>query len=296
MNAPFELASSAQDLLCASLAERAAFVQRDCWVHTPTTSRAFQWMEYLVRSERVRRPRCMQIVAAAGMGKSSILQEFENLHPVIRTEDPLRMQRRVLLANATDVGAGASGLRRAVMRGAWPDAKHFPDGRDDLDATLRSQGVRVILLDETGDLMKSTPSVQKRLLTELKRINHDLRINIVSAAVEGLDHVIKQDEQLFTRFRPIIKIAEWAESQEFRNFLYGLERFLPFPERSFLDRLEMLRWLLRYCRGNTNDIVMSIHEAALWAIHRNARFVAQEDFEMTRTATEPPPAYYKVAV
>lgn len=253
-------------------------------------------MEYLLRSERVRRPRSMQIVAAAGMGKSSILQEFESLHPVVRTEDPLRMQRRVLLANATHAGAGVNGLRRAVMRGAWPDAKYFPDGQDDLDGTLKSQGVRLILIDETGDLMKSTPAVQKRLLTELKRINNDLRINIASAAVEGLDHVIKQDEQLFTRFRPVIKIPEWTESQEFRNFLYGLERFLPFPERSFLDRLEMLRWLLRYYRGNTNDTVISIHDAALWAIHRNARFVALEDFEKARTATEPPPIFYKIAV
>lgn len=296
MNGEFELAPSAQDLLGASPGERAAFVQKDCWVHTATTSRAFQWMEYLLRSERVRRPRCMQIVAAAGMGKSSILQEFSNLHPVIRTEDPLRMQRPVLLANATDVGTGASGLRRAVMRGAWPGAKYFPDKQDDLDATLTSQGVRLILLDETGDLMKSTPAVQKRLLTELKRINHELRINIASAAVEGLDHAIRQDEQLFTRFKPIIKIVEWTESQELRNFLYGLERFLPFPERSFLDRPEMLRWLLRYYRGNTNDIVVSIHEAALWAIHRNACFVALEDFEKARTGATPPPIFYKVAV
>jgi len=291
----FELAPSAQSLLSGSPAERVAFVQKDCWVHTATTSRAFQWMEYLLRSERVRRPQCMQIVAAAGMGKSSILQEFSNLRPVVRTEDPLRMQRPVLLANATDVGSGASGLRRAIMRGAWPDAKYFPDGRDDLDATLMSQGVRLILLDETGDLMKSTPAVQKRLLTELKRINNDLRINIASAAVEGLDHAIRQDEQLFTRFRPIIKIPAWTESQEFRNFLFGLERFLPFPERSFLDRPEMLRWLLRYCRGNTNDTVVSIHEGALWAIHRNACSVAMEDFEMARTAVGPPPIFFEVA-
>jgi len=295
MTETFELASSAQNLLSGSPAERAAFVQRDCWVHTATTSRAFQWMEYLLRSQRVRRPQCMQIVAAAGMGKSSILQEFSNLHPVVRTEDPLRMQRPVLLANATDVGSGASGLRRAIMRGAWPDAKYFPDGRDDLDATLMSQGIRLILLDETGDLMKSTPAVQKRLLTELKRINNDLRINIASAAVEGLDHAVRQDEQLFTRFKPIIRIPAWTESQEFRNFLYGLERFLPFPKRSFLDQPGMLRWLLRYCRGNTNDIVMSIHEAALWAIHRNARFVAMEDFEKARMATEPPPICFEVA-
>jgi len=291
----FELAPSAQSLLSGSPAERVAFVQKDCWVHTATTSRAFQWMEYLLRSERVRRPQCMQIVAAAGMGKSSILQEFSNLRPVVRTEDPLRMQRPVLLANATDVGSGASGLRRAIMRGAWPDAKYFPDGRDDLDATLMSQGIRLILLDETGDLMKSTPAVQKRLLTELKRINNDLRINIASAAVEGLDHAIRQDEQLFTRFRPIIKIPAWTESQEFRNFLFGLERFLPFPERSFLDRPEMLRWLLRYCRGNTNDTVVSIHEGALWAIHRNACSVAMEDFEMARTAVGPPPIFFEVA-
>jgi hypothetical protein len=295
MNPSIELVDEARALLNGPSSDRAAFVQKDCWIHTPTTKVVFQWMEYLLRSERVRRPRCMQIVAPAGMGKSSMLQEFSSRHPIVSTENPLRTMRAVLLADATDAGGGAKALRRSIMRGAWPDAKSFPDGQDDIDATLQAQGVRLLLLDEAGDLMKCGPSLQRQTVTELKRISNHLRVNIVSAAVEGLDHVLRQDDQLYSRFKPIIKVPEWNETQDFRNFLYGIETHLPFPERSYLDSVEMVRWLLRYGRGNTHDTILYIRDAALWATHRGARFVSIQDLESARTSATPPPIMYGVA-
>ncbi|MFC5742918.1 hypothetical protein [Dyella tabacisoli] len=116
-----------------------------------------------------------------------------------------------------------------------------------------------------------------------------LKINIAFATVEKYEHVFDMDDQLSKRFKRKIKIPLWEESQDFRDFLSGLESYLPFPARSYLDRQEMVRWLLLHGGGNTDAIVTLVRLAAMWALDRGAGFVAKDDFETAREASLPPP-------
>lgn len=129
----------------------------------------------------------------------------------------------------------------------------------------------------------------------MKRLSSEHQINIVCATVEGLDHVLHADVQLRSRFKKKSVIRPWAESQDFRNFVFGLEQYLPFPERSYLDRPEVIRWLLRYGKGNTESVVDLIRLAALFALGRDAPFVGMGDFELARTSELPPPVALSVA-
>ena len=199
------------------------------------------------------------------------------------------MERPVVLANATGVGTGIDGLRSAIMKGLWPDARDHFARQMTLDASLSSQRVRLLLVDETGELLMSGPAGHKRMLAELKRLTNELRINIASATVEGLDHVLKSDAQLDSRFKRKIRIEPWTESQDLRNFVYGLETFLPFPERSFLDSETSIRWFMRYTSGNTDSIIGLIRLASQFALGKGHRFVTPEDFELARTSATPPP-------
>lgn len=296
MSMAAQLNGQTSPLLMASVAERKAWIEQDHWVHTDTSQIAFRWMESLLLSHRRLRPRCMQIVAAAGMGKTALLKAFAEQHPVVTTEDPLRLQRPVLLVNATIEGRGVGELRQVILKGLWPDATQigYQQSALDLDASLRAQGVRVLALDEAGELLKCGPALHGRILGELRRITHELHINIVAASVEGMSHAFKQDEQLQSRFKKIIKIPTWTESQEFRDFVFGLEQFLPFPNRSLLDRRQLVQWLLRYCR-NTEDVVGYIQDAALHALGQGASHVALEHFELARTEVDPPPITLQVS-
>jgi hypothetical protein len=254
-------------------------------------------MEYLLRSERRDRPDCVHIIAESGMGKTALLRNFSEMHPVTEYSDPLRSRRPVLrvVAKPEDrsgvVAVGAASLRYMIMRAAWPDARRLDvhSSVDECDATLRAQGVKLLLIDEAGEFSVSGRSSQTKTLSEIRGISNRLKINVVCATVEKYSRVFDMDDQLSKRFKKKIIVPLWEESQDFRNFLFGLESYLPFPLRSHLDRYEMVRWLLLHGKGNTDEIVTLVRLAATWALNRNADFVSMEDFEMARTADLPPP-------
>ncbi|WP_266170741.1 TniB family NTP-binding protein [Dyella subtropica] len=291
MNTEAHLESDTLSVLFRGLNDRVQWIQSDHWVNTPATRAAIQWMEYLLRSARRSRPSCLQVVAEPGMGKTALLEAFGKLHPVAPTTDPLRLSRPLLLANVTLGDAGVAGLRHALMRAAWPEARAIENHctKDECDATLKCQGVKMLLLDEAGELLKCGPSAHLRVLSELKRLSSEHQINIACATVEGLDHALHADIQLRSRFKKTLAIRPWTESQDFRNFVFGLEQYLPFPERSYLDRPEVIHWLLRHGKGNTENVVELIRLAALFALGRDAPFVGMADFELARTAELPPP-------
>lgn len=277
--------------------ERLAWIQREHWVNTSVSRMAFQWMEYLLRSERTERPDCLHIIGNSGRGKTALLRNFSELHPVIDCKDPLRKMRPVLRVVAKPeersgaTAAGAASLRCMIMRSAWPNVRSLTNhcSVEECDETLIAQGVKLLLIDEGGEFSVAGASSQLKTLSEVRGISTRLRINIAFATVEKYEHVFDVDEQLSKRFKRKIRLPLWNELQDFRDFLSGLEAYLPFPERSDLDRREMVRWLLLHGEGNTDAIVTLVRFAAMWALNRGASFVAMKDFETAREASCPPP-------
>ena len=180
------------------------------------------------------------------------------------------------------------------MRSAWPDDYHNNDRYtvSELDATLMAQDVRLILIDELAEILKCGLSMHRKILGELRRITHDLQINIVAASVKGLTHALNLDAQLETRFRRVVEIPPWVESQQFRNFVFGLEHFLPFAKRSFLDGTEVTQWLLLHSK-NTEDVVNLIKDAALVALGEDAPAVTLGHLKEAGRAAGPPPITLK---
>lgn len=279
-----------QQLLDGPLEGRVAWVQSDHWVTTRYARRAIQWMEYFYRSARRDRPACLQIVAQPGMGKTALLNEFHTLHPPYASPHECRLQRPVLLASASLEEPSVDGLHRCLMKAAWPEASHkeVVYSEDECDETLHCQGVREILLDEVGDLLNCGATTHKRILAEIKRISNQLRINFVCSTIENMAHALRADEQLSSRFKHVIRIGIWVESQDFRDFLFGLEQYLPFPEPSHLDQREIVRWLLLKSGGNTENTVDLIRMAALFALQDESRMVTKEHFDLAADSDLPP--------
>lgn len=288
MNATAELEVPARDLLDAPIEKRIAWVLADAWVHTPHTKAAFQWMEYLLRSGRSIRPTCLQLISESGMGKTATLQTFAASHAVQATEDPLRLQRPVLFAECKPDPGGAAGVRHAILRSAWPGAKYFQCTELEVDMTLHTQGVRLLLIDELGELTKSGRAFHQKALSELKRISNILRINIVASTVLNLAHVLDIDPQFASRFKRKITLPPWSLSQDLRNFVYGLECNLPFSKRSFLDGPKLLPWLAQYGEGNTKEIVDLIRLAALYALDAGANNIQLDHLKAAKDSELPP--------
>jgi hypothetical protein len=286
MDALFTLEPEAAALVDAPDVDRARFIDQDTWVLTPTAKAALQWMEYLRRSRRSMRPTCLQIIGDTGMGKSAICQAFAAMHPARSTSDPLRMERPVLLTEATDE-RGVFGLRRAILEAAWPGARRFDCTKAEVDETLRCQAVLVLLIDELGEILRCTGRAHQDVLTEIRRISSVWGINIVGATVTSLQHALQMDEQLASRFKKII-LARWTLSQDLRNFVFALERKLPFPKRSELYEATHLPSLAMHSNGQTKELLRLIRFAAMFAIDRKARCIEAEDIKAAIDPDNPP--------
>ncbi|MFC5742919.1 TniB family NTP-binding protein [Dyella tabacisoli] len=159
MRDEFLLEKGTSEVLNKSLSDRLSWIQNEHWVNTRISRMAFQWMEYLLRSERTERPDCLHLIGDSGRGKSALLRNFSELHPVIDCEDPLRKRRPVLRVVAKPeersgaVAVGAASLRYMIMRSAWPDARRMTDhcSTEECDEILKIQGVKLLLIDEGGE-------------------------------------------------------------------------------------------------------------------------------------------------
>ena len=277
-------------IVAGTLADRARWIQKDHWVNTPASRAIIQWSEYMVRSGRVSRPICMQIAGGPGTGKTELLKVIEALHPIEKYTNPLRWVRPVLRIGPSLGDEGIYGLYKTILASAWPEARAL-DGRCSrirCDDTLRSQHVRVLLIDEAIDLLACGPSNQKKLLAEFKRFGTDLSLNIVCASVEGLEHAIELDRQLKSRFVCTFRLSPWKETQEFRNFLHGFEMYLPFSRPSELDSQAMVKWLLSHSNGSMGEVTLLIKLAALFALDRRGDYVSIDDFETAHNSELPP--------
>lgn len=267
MTVPADLSDAAYGLLEAPIKDKVDWILADAWVHTPITTIAFQWMGYMYRCGPMIRPPCLQIIADGGMGKTAVMLAFSALYPVQETaDDPLRLQRPVVYAECKPENNGEFGIRHAILKACWPRATHLNCTETEIDLTLGAQGVRVLLLDELGELTKAGVASHRRALSELKRLSNTARVGIAAATVTNLAHVLDVDQQFASRFRRKIKIPPWSLSSDLRNFVYGLQRNLPFPVRSQLDGPECLPPIAEYSEGNTKEIVEMIRLAALHAL------------------------------
>jgi len=289
MSTPAELSDEARRLLNASVRAKVDWILADAWVHTPFTNAAFQWMGYMYRCGPVIRPPCLQIIADGGMGKTAVLLAFAALYPVHETvDDPLRLRRPVVYVECKPEHNGEAGVRHSILKACWPTAERFLCSEEEVDATLRAQGVRVLLLDEFGELTKAGPASHRRALSELKRISNSSRVGIVAATVSNLAHVLDVDQQFASRFRRKITIPPWSLSVDLRNFVFGLVRNLPFPERSFLDGAECLPWIAQHGEGNTKEIVELTRLAALHALGADAACITLAHLKMAAENPLPP--------
>jgi hypothetical protein len=280
---------AARALIQATINKKVYWILADAWVHTPTTTVAFQWMAYMHRCGAVMRPPCLQIIADGGMGKTAVLLAYAELYPVQETpDDPLRLQRPVVYVECKPEHSGEHGVRHAILKACWPQAKYIAGTEEEIDNTLRAQGIRMLLLDEFGELTKAGAASHRRALSELKRLGNTARVGIVAATVTNLAHVLDVDQQFASRFKRKITIAPWALSNVLRNFVYGLQRNLPFPERSQLDDRQCLPFIAQQSEGNTKEIVEVVRLAALHALEAGAARIEYAHLRLAIDSPSPP--------
>ncbi|MES5815012.1 TniB family NTP-binding protein [Pseudoxanthomonas sp. Soil82] len=287
MKIPSHLHPSIAEQLHLDPQARCDLMKSQRFIPYPAGMAALRWMRYLYTNECGRsRPRSLHLIGQAGMGKSCVLEHYANLHGQEQRDTEGHRARPVVLVEMRHVDAKS--LCTDLIKACIPEFRTTRPANylDRLGPALVQCGVRQILIDEAGNLLLGGKHTQQQCLALLKSISNQ-GITICIATTEKMKAVLAADEQLYSRFRQA-QLPHWSESQEFRQFLAGLEAQLPLPEPSYLDRVQVVRWLLSQGFTVTSAIVDLLRDAATSAIMAGRPHITLDLLRETATAVMPP--------
>ena len=148
---------------------------------------------------------------------------------------------------------------------------------------LRQLDLKMLLIDETHNILASTYNDQRAMLNLLRFISNELRVSIVCFGVSDAKEAISGDVQLARRFQEF-DLPRWKADEKFQALVIGILRkstfkiaVCPLDPRS--------RRILQVSDGVTSQIFGLLYEAAEIAI-RSKRECIDDDLmdEFMRTA------------
>ncbi|UYC14033.1 TniB family NTP-binding protein [Xanthomonas sp. CFBP 8445] len=187
------------------------------------------------------RPVCLHIVAAAGSGKSRLLNHYMSQVSAARETSGSRYREAILIEAPYD--GNCMKMCRSIINACLPGypIRKAQNIHEQVADVLHASGVKQLLIDEAGHILNAGKAGQQYTLALIKSICN-LGITVCIATTKNMVNVLAADEQLASRFKKV-ELPVWGESMEFRQFLAGIEAELNLPSPSHLDSKTVIRWL-----------------------------------------------------
>ncbi|WP_082746431.1 MULTISPECIES: TniB family NTP-binding protein [Stenotrophomonas] len=187
------------------------------------------------------RPVCLHIAAAAGSGKSRLLNHYMSQVSAERETSGSRYREAILIEAPYD--GSCMKMCRSIVNACLPGfpIRKTQNIHEQVADVLQASGVKQLLIDEAGHILNAGRSGQQYTLALIKSICN-LGITVCIATTKNMINVLAADEQLASRFKKV-ELPVWSESNDFRQFLAGIELELRLPKPSNLDSKVVVRWL-----------------------------------------------------
>jgi len=270
------LNEEAAELAARSDKERLHAIREDRWIDYPHATSVLTVLNEILARPRTTRMASVAIYADSGMGKTMLLQRFLAQHrgsfdrasgvertPVISVQMVSRPNEKRFYSQLMDViGAppnpriSLTDLELVVLR------------------VLEQAELKMLLIDETHNILASTYNDQRAMLNLLRFISNELRVSIVCFGVADAKEAISGDVQLARRFQEYY-LPRWQADESFQSLVVGILRNLPLRLPSILSTRALKR-ILQMSDGVTSEIFAILSEAAELAI-RSGRECVDDD-------------------
>jgi hypothetical protein len=154
---------------------------------------------------------------------------------------------------------------------------------------LRHLDLKMLLIDETHNILASTYNDQRAMLNLLRFISNELRISIVCFGVADAKEAISGDVQLARRFQEYY-LPRWKADERFHALVVGILRNLPLRSPSVLST-RALRRILQVSDGVTSQIFGMLYEAAEVAIRTQRECIDDDLMDEIHTRSAPKMVY-----
>ena len=257
-------------LLDLSDAERKQKARTKRWIPYHLARHGYSRMQTLLDAPRQSRPENLLVVAPTGNGKSMLLERFRDDHlpcqnpegdafvvPVLHLIVPDEPSVDALLLLILDKLFAPVNPRMTRIR-----------LRREAFAVLKAVQTKLILVDETHNLMLAGQMERLKLLAFLRALGNEpgLHASVVCAGTEKARRAVQSDLELLNRF-DIHTLPIWRDGERFRELLASFESLLPLRKPSYLAEDEgIAQTVLSQSDGLIGEMFKIISRAAVLAI------------------------------
>jgi hypothetical protein len=263
--AKWTLHPEAEAVLNKSAAERIAFIRTPHWSPYPHATDILEVMEDLLTFPRSHRMPNLLITGDTNNGKTFLLQRFLSKHPASDNPDGEAVHVPVLFVQMPS-GPDESLLYGRILESLFAPYS-YNDKLEAREAQVRSRlqavGAQMLILDEFHNILAGPVTRQRRVLNAIRNLCNAAQIPVVGAGIVDARRAIMTDDQLSNRFKRK-DLPRWSNDESFAKLLVTIERWLPFPERSYLEQYGA--FLTSQCEGLLGEVADFLQQAAVIAV------------------------------
>lgn len=258
-------------------AERIHQLKQNRWIGYDRAKKLILKMEDLLKHPDTHRMPNIIIKAATNNGKSSILNRFAELHPIM--DDPFD-NRLVMPVLNMEIPAGPTpdviyeGILRKLklpFRQSYSKALKFEMVKNG----VKDFSVKMFCFDELHVMSNTTKLVKMQLLDTLKYLSNETRVPIVGAGTVEAHVLLLSDGQLANRFEPY-SLPQWQPNEEFQQLIVSFEKLLPLKLPSNLENPAIAMRIYSETEGWIGEVQAYLSRAAEYAIEKDIEYISEE--------------------
>lgn len=248
--------------------ERIKYVFSQRFIKYPRAVDILNYMETLISVPKQIRPECMLLFGESGTGKTSIIRQFQKMHPP--TEDPLLDEDTIpVLVVETPFEPKVSMLYDRILYEIgvpYKTTENVVVKENRIEFYVNKLGIRMLILDEFHNILNGSATQQRKVLSAIKSLTNILNVPIVLAGTRDALIAVESEDEMKRRFLPKY-LPKWEKDRDFAIFLKSLERTLPLKRPSYLWKEEkIIDFLLEKSDGILADVLKLIKHSAKSAI------------------------------
>lgn len=260
--------------------DRIKYMYADRYVPYSRADNVMSELEFLMGLDDAIRPQGRLLVGSSLSGKTTILREFLKNHPADDNLDGEAVKVPVLYVPLPESPKDSIYYQILGRLGVQlPSYTKFHVIRETALKLMRDIGMRVLIVDEVGNLLEGSKSAQRLAMNTLKAIMNEIGRPLVAAGTEDALQAIRTDQQILSRLAPI-PLQPFKCDKQFSLLLAGFEMMLPLRVPSNFGKdsnlVRKVHLMTGGVIGNVSDL---LNRAAEHAIKSGVEYVDEEILE-----------------
>ena len=273
-------------------------IRADRYISYPQAEQALDRLNDLLTYPARGRMPCILLTGEPNIGKSKILEKFLRDHPIVRHEGTRKTAMPVVvmqMPGEPDIGLFYQEMLMGM--GAPVSTEQKPNTLRALARQMLSElQVRNLVIDEFEALLSGTARTQRSLLSELRFLHNDMRIEITASGPAEAFTALTTDKHLADRFE-VIELVPWKANRVLLDLLVSFESTIPLRAPSQLATPATAKKIVELTAGITGRIFFLLETAAVEAIRNGAEQIDEKTFSderlVRRYASQAPRARYR---